>query len=364
MPPSAFRVSEILTVMRDRLLNGTYPRKSRLPVRSMLQSEFRTSPAAMQEVINSLRMDGQIVSRGKLGTYVADHPPCLDRFAWIYPEDHFPYRRRTLHAQLRSLCLQNNQATQDQSHTWHYALARDASAEAEQRIRVLCEDIARRRVAALVVPVGSFNAWVNEFLRPWPAIPTVRFAYSPTLQAPSQFQKPTLYFPVGRFISEALDHLSDRGLRKIGLWTCGALGKAFQNAWEAQIAGKGMQSDPLWMASMGEDSRAAQAECILRLMQASPRGLPEAFVILDDILAGAVTTAIYNLKIKVPAELQVVIYAHFPGTSVNPFIPTTQFGHSIPEVLDACMELIRRQQAAPGSTPLIELTPRKETPAQ
>lgn len=361
MPPSAFRVKQILAEMRQRLVAGFYSRGIRLPVRDQLQAEFHTSPAAVQQAINTLREDGQIISIGKLGSYVADQPPCLDSFAWMYPEPLPAYRRRILYTQLRSACLQQNTEPGMPNHVWFYGLSPSMNPDARAQIDAASAAIAHRRVAALIFPVGGFGPWVNDFTRHWPEIPTVRFSHSLGLDGPTQAEitLPTLALPLGRFITHALDHLRERGIQRVGLWTLGKSGTVLTNLWGEQLAMRGMETDPLWQIALGEDCMAPQVECILRLMQACPRGLPEAFVITDDAVLGAITTALYNLKIRVPGSLELVAYAHFPGSSENPYIPCVLIGYPITDILAACEQLIRRQQLAPGSNPFI--TPRLET---
>lgn len=358
MSASAYRVKEILAVMRERLISGVYPRGSRLPVRGVLHSEFKTSPAAMQEVINTLGLDGQIVSRGKLGTFVVDHPPCLDRFAWLYPESAWPYRRRVLHSLMRSIALQTNEEGSDHSFVWHYGMARNLNwnpaHQTDRLIEGVINDISNRRIAGLIFPVGAFGPWVKDFLRAWPGMPHVRFEYSLEREHSPNRNNPAISISIRAFAHHALDHLVKRGIKTVGLWYCGRIGKHVMNMWDEEIAARGLTSNPLWCISLGEDSSSMQAECILQLMRACPLGLPEAFIILDDINGASVTTAIYNLRIKVPSELLVVMHSHFSGAS-NPFVPVVEIGYKPTDIVNACVELLRHQQATPGSTPVIDV---------
>ena len=345
MPPSAFRIEEITAAMRERLLNGLYPRGSRLPVRKDLQAEYRTSPDVMQAVFNTLREDGQLVARGRLGSYVVDHPPCLDRFAWIYPLDWAHYGALAMHRDLKTFCGNINESNECPHYMWYY------HADDNDRLK---EDIARRRVAALILPVGGFSDWTRH-LKAWPDIPTVRFAYSEDIEPPAKATVPTLVFPLGQFLARALNILREQGARKIAIWTLGPLGPAYRRAWEAQLAARNMESHPLWEIVSEVHTTAHQTSYLLRLLQQTPVGLPEGIVIYDDNLAGAVHGGIESLELAAPDRLRIVCHSH--GTSIpwDRHTPAASLGFSIRDIVAACTDLIRRQQADRGSTPLVTL---------
>ncbi|GGU54731.1 GntR family transcriptional regulator [Streptomyces lavendofoliae] len=61
-------------MIRDRIADGTYPPRSRVPSVLQLQAEFGIAAATGQKVHRALREEKLIYTEPGLGSFVADRP--------------------------------------------------------------------------------------------------------------------------------------------------------------------------------------------------------------------------------------------------------------------------------------------------
>jgi DNA-binding transcriptional regulator YhcF (GntR family) len=72
--PDQPRWRQVAQVIRDRIANGTYPPRSRVPSVLQLQAEFGIAAATGQKVHRALREERLIYTEPGLGSFVADRP--------------------------------------------------------------------------------------------------------------------------------------------------------------------------------------------------------------------------------------------------------------------------------------------------
>ena len=80
-----FKQAQVGAALRERIVSGAYPPGSAIPTRSQLMAEFRVSVVTIQKAVDHLERDGFIQSKWGSGTFVADHPPHLSRYAIAFP---------------------------------------------------------------------------------------------------------------------------------------------------------------------------------------------------------------------------------------------------------------------------------------
>ena len=73
----------VIQDIRGRIINGAWPPGTHLPTRSELAEMMDTSPATVQMAIHALVEEGSVVTRKRAGTFIAEHPPELGRFALV-----------------------------------------------------------------------------------------------------------------------------------------------------------------------------------------------------------------------------------------------------------------------------------------
>lgn len=72
--PDQPRWRQVAEVVRQRIADGTYPPRSRVPSVLQLQAEFGIATATGQKVHRALREEGLIYTEPGLGSFVADRP--------------------------------------------------------------------------------------------------------------------------------------------------------------------------------------------------------------------------------------------------------------------------------------------------
>ncbi|WP_240926177.1 winged helix-turn-helix domain-containing protein [Streptomyces sp. JB150] len=72
--PDVPRWRQVYEVIRQRIADGTYPPRTRVPSVVQLQQEFGIAGATGQKVHRQLREDGLIYTEPGLGSFVAQPP--------------------------------------------------------------------------------------------------------------------------------------------------------------------------------------------------------------------------------------------------------------------------------------------------
>lgn len=72
--PDQPRWRQVAQIVRERIGDGTYPPRSRVPSVLQLQAEFGIATATGQKVHRALRDEGLIYTEPGLGSFVAERP--------------------------------------------------------------------------------------------------------------------------------------------------------------------------------------------------------------------------------------------------------------------------------------------------
>lgn len=70
--PDVARWEQVAGVIRQRIADGTYPPRTRVPSVMQLVDEYGIAQATAQKVLTRLREDGLIYTSPGLGSFVAD----------------------------------------------------------------------------------------------------------------------------------------------------------------------------------------------------------------------------------------------------------------------------------------------------
>src|SRR5262245_43643704 len=80
------RHGAVAVQLRRGIVGGRYAPGSQLPPNVELQRKFKTTPVTVQRAIDQLVAEGFVRTRPNFGTYVADHPSHLWRYALVFPD--------------------------------------------------------------------------------------------------------------------------------------------------------------------------------------------------------------------------------------------------------------------------------------
>jgi GntR family transcriptional regulator len=76
--PDVPRWRQVAEVIRERIADGTYPPRTRVPSVIQLATEFGIAQATAQKVHAGLRAEGLIYTEPGLGSFVAKRPAAKD----------------------------------------------------------------------------------------------------------------------------------------------------------------------------------------------------------------------------------------------------------------------------------------------
>lgn len=68
---------QVAAIVADRIADGTYPARSKLPSVVQLSAEFSIASSTVQKVYKHLQAEGLARGEVGIGTFVADEPPAV-----------------------------------------------------------------------------------------------------------------------------------------------------------------------------------------------------------------------------------------------------------------------------------------------
>jgi DNA-binding LacI/PurR family transcriptional regulator len=342
MAITRYKQDEIIDAFRSRIEEGELRPGQRVLTRVEIQDQFEASPVTVQRAMERLVEDGFLRVEGSKGTYVADHPPHLSRYALVLPWAEGA-RAWSLYWRAVREAAAGMATSSHRSFTEYVGLGLLAERKAYERLQ---EDVAAGRVAGVIFAMP-----------PWP------LAGSPVL---SDDQIPWVMIggadrrlPGGRAIcwdSESrlrrtIDYLAARGRRRISLIS-GLPEWPFEFLALAEAAReRGMQADPRWMQGVAFHAPEPTANCMKLLMSLPPEERPDGTIIFDDNIVEDVTAGLAAAGVRAPQDMDVVAHANFPCPPPAA-LPVHYVGYDLREAMRIAVECIdgaRRGEELPDS---------------
>jgi DNA-binding LacI/PurR family transcriptional regulator len=319
----------ILAAIRRAIQRGQFAPGSQLPHRSELERQFGVTRLTVQRAADRLKAEGTIYSRGRWGTFVSEHPPCLYRHGLVFPHRH----RR--------------------DRTW--SLAFDALRQAAERIAAetpyrfeLFPDVyddsdgtpASSHFARLQAALAQAElAGVIFGENPWPLgnSPLLLDGDTPRLALMSAANDD--YPRLGAvamdredFLRQAMALLAARGCRRIAF-----LGLPFENTLELDqfrhlVAAHGLTTQPHWQHGVALSHAAWATHLAALLWHPDHATRPDGLVLTDDHLGPAVAAGLTSAGVRVPDDVQVVVLANLPCPAPPP-LPFVRLGFDHRDVL-------------------------------
>jgi hypothetical protein len=324
----------ILTTLRQRIVTGDLRPGTVLPKRVDLEREFGASPLTIQRAVDHLRREGFVRVRPRHGTFVTENPPHLCHYAIVFQGA--PGADGKWSRFYRALADQGTAVSQQPPRRVHAFYGIDTH-EDNENYRLLLAMMRAQRFAGLIftTPVTVFgnSPLVNE-----PGVPRVAFAYGTQPPGVSSVE-----FDHSSFINQALDHLAQRGRRRLAV-IANPRGGEFITEIHAAAAARGMTLRPYWLQSIHLDAAEAAANCVHLLMHDGQKERPDALLIADDNLVEYSTAGLLSAGVSVPRDLDVVAHCNFPWPAPS-VLPVMRLGYNIAEVLEVCINAINHQRA-------------------
>ncbi len=308
----------------------------RLPTRAAVARQFRTTAVTVQRAFVRLREAGFILCDGRRGTFVAERPPSLFRYALVFP-DMAAGSARNLFWQILQQEAPAVAKRLDVEIVINFGLTYHIVDSADY-LR-LCRDISEGRLAGICFANTPFMAQGTSLLEA-PGVPRVAIMTPPP---PPGLH--AIFLEGGEaLVRRALAWLRQRGRKRVAFITVPGLPTNL-----AQLA-KEMRfyCADYWvqMCLQNEPEAAGHLAELLWRLPAAKR--PDSLVILDDNLAEAVCAGLLRAGCVIGRDLEVVAHCNFPPPA-NTVVPIMRLGFDAAAVLTAAVKIL--QEIRQGGDP-------------
>jgi DNA-binding LacI/PurR family transcriptional regulator len=331
-PRKRFKQSLIVSQLRARIVAHEFPPESRLPTHTDLQHHFKASVVTVQRALDHLRNEGFVYARRRSGTFVTEYPPHLYHFALVFPK-----HPSDTHGWSRFWTALSNEAArfEQESHKKVFLFHNiDGHSDREDYQKLLAA-VRTRRLAGIVFAAHPYVLADTQLLRDC-AVPSVSFMPKPALGISAVALDSTA------FIEKALDHLAERGRRRIAVLSVPGFSASYYDYLGQAMARRQLQTKPCWLQCVSPSAAEWARNLMLLLMQSGQAERPDGLIITDDNLVEYAVAGLVAAGVRVPRDLEVVGHCNFPWPPPS-VLPITRLGFDAHEVLRACLEIVSRR---------------------
>lgn len=330
------RREALLELLRRQIVSGRAAPGTKLPSRAALMAAHCISSITVQRTFDQLREDGFIVSRGKGGTWVSEHPPHLCRYGLAFashPGDGMHWRGLD-----RALSRAAAEADPDAPWSWAEYFDTDQTHESSSLQRV-ADDVAAGRLTGIISASGG-TALLGMLRRQFPDLPLVTVSSDV-----ADVEVPSVLLDLRSFFREALDGLDKRRRRRVAILTGVRYPQAvLKSVLANEVPKRGMQVEPYWVQQIALTDPVTARGVMHLMMQGNARARPNALIVADDNLTEQALAGIADAGARIPRDIAVVSEANFPLPR-SAGRPVHRIGFSSAEILHACRTLVDRQRS-------------------
>ena len=339
----ADKYSSIANEFRRRIAAGELSPGAQLPHRTELEESFQVSKVTMQRVMNLLIEDGFIEATRRKGSFVADRPPHLSRYALAFqgtPGGSGLWTRFWM-------AMVNEASGRERQNgisiPLFYGVDGYAATPDAQRLAL---EIEQHRLAGVIYLPNPRE----------PDLTLLENIDVPGVAVQSGFDGSFSCVTVDyqSFVVRALEWLRARGRHRVA-FVCPADFAESQGTWmQQQAVAHGFATRPYWTLGIGVESPGSARNCLHLLMNPAQTERPDALIITDDNLTEAATAGLLAAGVNVPAEMEIVGHANFPWKTPC-LTETRRLGFDVRPILGACLHSIDEQRNGQTQPQLIEM---------
>jgi DNA-binding transcriptional regulator YhcF (GntR family) len=309
-----------LAVFAD-LAAGRIPPGGKLPTFAEMERAHGVSYTTINACVKRLKRSGLVFSRERRGVFVAERPPSLTRFAFVFPA---PSRDNRFLQTLRDL-LAEECARHDIGLEVYPAFEPDP---ANSDYRNLLAAIYGLRLAGVVcfeMPPLPENCELPRL----PGIPLIDVA-----QCFQMSEVP--------YIAKCRAYLLSKGRTRIAAIFLGA--HSLRSSLIERLRQANLTAPDHWFVG----AEPHNAESIARLLLDYPRDQrPDGLIIADDNLVDRALRGVYGSGARVPDELEIVAHCNWPNP-VPTVIPVQRLGWDVREIATSIIANLLRSRGNSG----------------
>ena len=315
-----------------------WPPGTHLPTRNELAVMLNTSPATVQMAIHALVVEGSVVTRKRAGTFIAEHPPELGRFALIITT---PLGAHRFMVNLFHAALMRAMTCVAQRHPgWQM----DFWFTGDEQLNALIRSNAMAGVLYFGPPQSNPAAGL-------PLIPSATFYYP----GHGFIYGVNIIMDNLKLLDCGIQALRRRGYTHISVLTSGGLmpsdvspqplgSRVHHLAEKIRAAGGAYRPDWIQHPELQNDPATYQ---LTRLLFGNPQHRPQAVILMDDHLLKPVREALSDLGLGMPRDVAVCTLSHARPKSADD--PTIYIGFDTEDfMMDVVTRLSRMRLEKPG----------------
>jgi DNA-binding LacI/PurR family transcriptional regulator len=329
------KLDGITDKIRSSIARGKLKPGQRLPVRTELESQLNASRMTVQKALDELIRDGFVVSKGKLGTFVSDTPPCLNHYGLVLPfSPTHPLWNGYYDALLQSL-HELNEALEHQIHIYY-----NVDRPIDENFGRLTEDVKARRLAGLMFAEGPLHLVETNLIcqQPIPMVASMSGTDHPGLE-----NLISCGFDLQSAFDLACKILKKQGCQRMGVILISKARGMFSDFMESTMIANGIAFNPILCQSAPMEQRD-EATYITQLLMALPENQrPDGLYISDDNLVPASCRGLLEASVRIGKDLHVVTHRNFPSQSQN-MLPVHEIGFDIRQMLAICLKRLEAKR--------------------
>ncbi len=322
--------------LRTKIVGGAYAEGERLPTRTELKRVYHVTSDTLQRALNWLMEEGFVVSAGRRGTFVAEHPPHLTNYALLFPDRFLPGEptNRFLNAMYRE--------AQKISGARRIRICDGFSGRAGfLEYDALMEDVRQNRVAGLIFATAPFAAEGTPLMAD-DGVPRTAIMTNP------QPHVSAVNMDHIGFLELVAEEIVKAKRTRVAVLLNARLAEARIDELRDVLAARGLAPDPTHIVGVSIEHPEWAWQVTSLLFNGKNR--PDAFLVADDNLLEPATRALKDMGLRAPDDVLIMAHCNFPWPAKS-HLPASRVGFSITEVLETCLHNIdiARQGGKPKS---------------
>lgn len=330
----------IAQALRMRVVAGEYAPGARLPTRTELEQHFGTTKVTVQRAFDDLTEDGFIVSEGRRGTFVAEDPPHLTRYALA-----FAGAPKSGHAWSPFWEKLHNESVEIAKHEGRkipvfYDVDRHQDAEGYRR---LLYEMRTRQLAGVIFAFNPGFIEHTPLMDPY-GIPLAAIVDD------TRYGVPAVALGHASFFERALESLEKLGRKRVAVFVQESLFAGYDR-FQKDAAKRGIEARPYWWLPASLDAPVMARSYAHLLMKPEQDARPDSVIIADDNFVDPVLAGLGDAGVRIPIDMSIVAHCNFPTTTANA-VPMQRIGYDARTVLQASLDAIDLQREGKPVRPI------------
>jgi len=320
MPVELPKWKQVVRAVKDLIVSGVWKPGEKLPTYDELEIKFKVSRLTLQQVMRTLKTEGFISARERMGLFVNPKHPFLTRLGIIFPyqEDKVTRFWEGLHDAAQQICTAQNR---ELATYWNLTTSKEELAR-------LKSDIDNSLLSGLILPVTPNFGNLEEFLNAHSELPLIgageKFGHA------AHFCRMSL--DNRTLVCRALDFMQEQGCRRIPIMLNGSHSEIEQFFME-EIQKRGLYSPPQWHFVFQMETAELTAQITELLLSLPEREKPDGIFIGDDNLASYVVRGAVAKGVRLPDDFTLVSHYNWLPKTMDS-LPVRNIGYNIKSMME------------------------------